>query len=111
MKIYIVTGETSGDKHASNVVRELNKISKNQFRAWGGKNLESQNVVIDTNIKQKNYMGFWEVFKNGYQVLKDLERCKKNISDFTPDLVLLVDYPNHSFFICKITKNVILMYK
>ena len=105
MKIYIVTGETSGDKHASNVVRELNKISKNQFRAWGGKNLESQNVVIDANIEQKNYMGFWEVFKNGYQVLKDLERCKKNISDFTPDLVLLVDYPGFNLEIAKYTKE------
>ena len=106
MKIYIVTGEKSGDQHASKIVKELKNLNNNiQFRAWGGNHLLSENVKLDENIDQINYMGFWEVFKNAFKVLDNLNRCKKNITDFSPDIVLLVDYPGFNLEVAKFTNR------
>ena len=102
MKIYIITGEKSGDQHASQIVNELKKQYNNiQVRAWGGNALESYNVKIDKHIKEINYMGFWYVIKNVFQIFKNLRQCKQNILDFSPDLILLVDYPGFNLKIAE----------
>ena len=102
MKIYIITGEKSGDQHASQIVNELKKQYNNiQVRAWGGNALESYNVKIDKHIKEINFMGFWYVIKNTFQILTNLRQCKQNILDFSPDLILLVDYPGFNLKIAE----------
>lgn len=106
MKIYIITGESSGDQHASQIAKQLFLQDKKiKIKAWGGKNLINEGVSIDQNIDELNYMGFWEVLKNGFKVLKNLKKCKQNIIDFAPDLVLLVDYPGFNLEIAKFTNS------
>ena len=59
MKIYIITGEKSGDQHASQIVYELKKqFNDIEVRAWGGNALKSYNVKLDKHIKEINFMGF-----------------------------------------------------
>ena len=49
MKIYIITGESSGDQHASQIAKQLFiQDKKTQIKAWGGKNLINEGVSIDT---------------------------------------------------------------
>ena len=65
MKLYIVTGEPSGDLHAANLVHKLkiyNSILK--IRAWGGERLIAEGVEIAKHIKDTAFMGLWNVLKN-----------------------------------------------
>ncbi len=85
MKIYIITGEKSGDKHASKIVHELKKLDNNiKFKAWGGNHLESEGVILDKHINEISYMGFWEVFMNIFKVIDNFNQCKKDILRFSP---------------------------
>ena len=53
MKYFIVTGEASGDLHASNLVKELKLLDKNfEAQAWVGNELHAQNVLITKNISE-----------------------------------------------------------
>ena len=65
MKLYIVTGEPSGDLHAANLVHEL-KTSNNSIniRAWGGERLIAEGVELAKHIQDTTFMGLWDVLKN-----------------------------------------------
>lgn len=104
-KIYIISGEASGDLHAANLVLELKKKSPElSFRAWGGDRLRNEDVIIDKDIKELAFMGFLEVLLNLPTIFKNLRSCKKNISNFKPDLLILVDYPGFNLRIAKWAK-------
>ena len=106
MRLYIVTGENSGDLHAANLVRELNKLKDNvKFRAFGGDCLRNEGVSIALDIKSLSFMGFFEVLKNIRQVKNALEFCKKDIEDFNPDAIIFVDYSSFNLRIAKFTKS------
>lgn len=93
MKIFIVTGEKSGDIHASNLVREIKSLKKDVIlQAWGGDRLIKEGVNVIKHINSIDFMGFWEVFKNIFTIKNNFKLCKSNIIDFNPDLIVLVDF-------------------
>lgn len=105
-KIYIISGEASGDLHAANLVHELNKISSDlDFRAWGGIRLRNEGVYIEKDIRDIAFMGFIEVLLNIRIIFKNLKQCKKNLLDFKPDILILVDYPGFNLRIAKWAKK------
>ena len=72
MKYFIVTGEASGDLHASNLVKELKLLDNNfEAKAWGGSELQAKNVIITKNISELAFMGFVEVLKNLKTILNN----------------------------------------
>ena len=92
-KVFIVTGEHSGDLHASYVVKELRKLVPDiKIEAVGGKNLEAQGVKLFSDHRNMGVMGLDAVkavfshIKLGQRILDYLK------NDFKPDLVLLIDY-------------------
>lgn len=93
MKIFIITGEKSGDMHAANLVKEIKFLNKNlKIKAWGGDRLINEGVDVIKHINSLSFMGFLEVLKNIFSIKENLDLCKRNIIDFNPDLILLVDY-------------------
>lgn len=107
MKYYIIAGEASGDLHGSNLMKAIMKEdSQAEFRFWGG------DLMADVVKKQpvKHYrdlafMGFLEVIKNLPTILKNIKFCKKDIKDFQPDTLILVDYPGFNLRIAKFAKS------
>ena len=94
MKYYIIAGEASGDLHASNLVAEIKqKDKKAEFRGWGGDLMKKQGVELVKHYRMTAYMGFVEVAVNLRKVLGNIAQCKKDIVDYQPDAVILVDYP------------------
>src|SRR6476659_2928619 len=94
MKYYIIAGEASGDLHASNLLRELKTLDPQaQFRAWGGDLMQQQGAHIVKHYRDLAFMGFVEVIMNLRTILKNIDLCKKDIAEWKPDAVLLVDYP------------------
>ena len=105
MKYYIITGEPSGDLHAANLVGELQRVDPNaNIRAWGGERLNSKGVEIVKDIKQISFMGIWNVLKNLKTILFNLDFCKKDIYEFKPNCLILVDYPGFNLRIAKFAK-------
>tara|TARA_B100002052_G_scaffold89372_1_gene82217 strand:+ start:16259 stop:17338 length:1080 start_codon:yes stop_codon:yes gene_type:complete len=106
VKYYIITGEPSGDIHASNLVSEIKLIdNNNQIRAWGGERLSAENISIAKNIKETSFMGLWNVIKNISKIKSNLSFCKRDIVNFNPDALILVDYPGFNLKIAEFAKN------
>ena len=106
MKIYIITGEPSGDLHAANLVHELKKINKDlQIRAWGGARLLAEGVELAKHIKDTAFMGLLDVLKNLGAIKENLKYCKHDILDYKPDAIVLVDYPGFNLKIAKFAKQ------
>lgn len=94
MRYYIIAGEASGDMHASNLVAEIKKRDKRaEFRGCGGNLMKAQGVELLKHYRTMAYMGFVEVAVNLRKVLGNIAQCKKDIVNYRPDAVILVDYP------------------
>lgn len=106
-KIYIIAGEASGDLHASNLMKEiLKQESSVDFRFWGGDrmmNLQPKGLV--KHIKDLAFMGFIEVVMNLKTILGNIKYCKKDILDYKPDALVLVDYPGFNLRIAEWAKS------
>ncbi len=104
-RIFIITGEYSGNIHASNVVKELRKIGTDvEIEGIGGDNLEAQGVKLFEHIKNLSSVGisFDILFKHiklGKKLIKYLKE------DYKPDLVLLIDYGGFNLGIAKYLKK------
>lgn len=105
-KIYIITGEASGDLHASNLMKELLMIdSSYTFRYWGGDNMKSVQGTPVKHIKELAFMGFIEVLLNIRTILKNISFCKRDIINYQPDVLILVDYPGFNLRIAEWAKK------
>ena len=94
MKYYIIAGEASGDLHASNLMKEITVLDPNaQFRCWGGDKMKEQGAELVRHYRDLAFMGFWEVLFNILTILKNISFCKKDIREYQPDALILVDYP------------------
>ena len=91
-RVFIVTGEASGDKHASGVVRELLKINPDvEIEAIGGENLRKTGIKLFCDHKDMSAVGLSPaVIINHFKIGKRLVDYLKNA--YKPDVVLLVDY-------------------
>ncbi len=104
-KVFIITGETSGDKHASGVARELFALNPDiQIEAVGGDNLKKAGVKLFSDQKKMGAMGLTpSVIFNHILLGAKIVNYLKNV--FKPDLVLLVDYGAFNLAISKRLKK------
>jgi len=104
-KVFIITGEYSADKHASEVVKELRKIYPDVIiEGVGESNLDSVGVKLFRNHDKMGQMGVtFGSLINHIKLGKDIVNYLKN--EFKPDLVLLVDYGAFNLQISKVLKK------
>ena len=102
MKYYIIAGEASGDLHGSNLIREL-KIADptTEVRCWGGDLMQQAGGVLVKHYKDLAFMGFVEVVANLRTIFRNLDFCKKDILEYKPDALILIDYPGFNMRIAK----------
>ncbi len=109
MKYYIIAGEASGDLHGSNLIKSLKDKNPNaQFRFWGGDLMEQaagDRGHLVKHYKETAVMGFIEVIASISKIWTNLSLCKKDIIEFNPDVLILIDYPGFNFRIAKFAKN------
>ena len=100
-KIFIITGEYSGDIHAANVVKSLKQITSDYiFEGIGGDNLKAQGVKLFEHTKNLSAVGISpQIIYNHYKLGKRVVEYLKN--DYKPDLVLLVDYGGFNLSVAK----------
>jgi lipid-A-disaccharide synthase len=106
MKYYIIAGERSGDLHGSNLIKGIRKNDPDaQIRAWGGDMMQEAGVEIVKHYRDLAFMGFFEVVKNLPTILGFLSFCKKDIKNFQPDVVILIDYAGFNMRVAKFAKT------
>ena len=106
MKYYIIAGEASGDLHGSNLIKQLQiKDSAANIKCWGGDLMQSKGATLVKHYKELAFMGFAEVVKNLPTIFKNLSFCKKDILEFNPDVLVLIDYPGFNLRIAKWAKQ------
>lgn len=106
MKLYIIAGEASGDLHGANLIKALRqKQPKIDLRCWGGDLMKSEGGTVVKHYKDLAFMGFVEVVLNLKTILGNLSFCKKDILEFQPDAIVLIDYPGFNLRIAKWAKQ------
>jgi len=106
LKYYIIVGEASGDLHASNLMKALQKKDTNaEFRFWGGDLMEGVGGSLVKHYRDLAFMGFAEVVSNLRTILNNIKFCKQDILKFKPDCLILVDYPGFNLRIAEFAKK------
>ena len=104
-KIFIITGDYSGDIHASNVAKALkNAYPDVVIEGVGGENLKAQGVKLLSDQKKMGAVGISpKIIIDHYILGKRILSYLKN--EFKPDLVLLIDYGAFNLNISKFLRN------
>ena len=106
-KIFILTGEASGDKLASTVIEKIQKGNNDiKFLSVGGSNLASLGVNSIFNIDQITYMGFTSVLFNIFKIKKKIDFTVKEIIKFEPDILFSVDSPDFTLRVAERVKKI-----
>ena len=106
MKYYIIAGEASGDLHASNLMKALLEKDKNaEFRFWGGDLMQQVGGTLVKHYRDLAFMGFLEVAKNLKTILGNIKKCKEDLRNYQPDVLILVDYPGFNLRIAEFAKG------
>ena len=107
MKYYIISGEASGDLHASNLIKGLKKNDPEAvFRGWGGDLMQEAGCTIVRHYKDTAIMGFLTVLKNLGKIKENIRLCCEDIADWKPDVLILVDYAGFNLRIARFAKAV-----
>lgn len=112
MRYYIIAGEASGDLHGSNLMKGiLAEDPQAEIRFWGGDCMQSVWATAESaalrgcglvrHYKEGAVMGFVEVIAKAGKLLSNVSFCKKDILNWKPDVVILIDYPGFNFKIAE----------
>ena len=105
MKYYLIAGEASGDLHASRLMQSLKDIDKEAaFRFFGGDQMQAVGGHLVKHYRELAYMGFVPVLLHLPTILRNMKLCKRDIVEWKPDVVILVDYPGFNLDIAKYLK-------
>lgn len=107
MKYYLIVGEASGDLHTSNLMKAIKeRDSEAQFRFFGGDLMTAVGGERVKHYRELAYMGFIPVLLHLRTILGNMKRCKRDIVEWQPDVLILVDYPGFNLSIAEyIRKN------
>lgn len=102
MKYYLIVGEASGDLHASRLMLSLKKEDPHaEFRFFGGDLMSAVGGTRVRHYRELAYMGFVPVLLHLRTILGNMKMCKRDIVEWGPDVVILVDYPGFNLGIAK----------
>tara|TARA_B100000989_G_scaffold178595_1_gene134126 strand:+ start:3089 stop:4225 length:1137 start_codon:yes stop_codon:yes gene_type:complete len=106
-KIFIVTGEPSGDKLASTVISKLKYInSEIKYLSVGGSNLKKLGINTIFDLKEITYFGFTSVILNLFKIRKKINYTVEEIIKFNPDILFSVDSPDFTLRVAEKVKKI-----
>lgn len=105
MRYFIIAGEHSGDIYAGYLIDSLLRLDKDaKIVGIGGKEMEKRGVDLVLPMESLAIMGFWEVLKKLWYFIKILRYSKAKITQFAPDVLILLDFPGFNLKIAKWAK-------
>ena len=102
MKYYLIVGEASGDLHASNLMKSIKAVDADaEFRFFGGDLMSAVGGTRVKHYRELAYMGFIPVLMHLRTIFANMRLCKKDVEDWAPDALILVDYPGFNLSVAK----------
>jgi len=106
-KIFILTGEPSGDKLASTVISKLMvQNSDIKYLSVGGVHIKRLGIKSIFNLKDITYLGFTSVLFNIFKIKKKINIAVDEIIKFNPDILFSVDSPDFTLRVAEKVKNI-----
>jgi len=106
-KIFVVTGEPSGDKLAASVISKLKKINPNiDYLSVGGSHLQSLDIKSIFDLKDITYLGFTSVLFNIFKIRNRINRTVEEIIKFKPDILFTIDSPDFTLRVAERVKEI-----
>ena len=110
-KIFVLTGEPSGDKLASTVISKLKLENPEiEYLSVGGTHLKKLGISSIFDLKEITYLGFTSVLLNIFKIKSKINKTVNEIIKFNPDILFSVDSPDFTLRVAervkKINKNI-----
>ena len=106
-KIFILTGEPSGDKLASSVISKLKISEPNiEYLSVGGTHLNSLGIKSIFDLKEITYIGFTSVLLNIFKIRNRINKTVDEIIKFNPNILFSVDSPDFTFRVAERVKKI-----
>ena len=106
-KIFILTGEPSGDKLASKVISKIkNSRPDIEYLSVGGEHLKALGIKSLYDLKEITYLGFTRVILNIFKIKRKINDTVKEILKFKPDILFSVDSPDFTLRVAKEVKKI-----
>ena len=106
-KIFILTGEPSGDKLASKVIFKIKNSNQNiEYLSVGGEHLKSLGIKSLYDLKEVTYLGFTKVLLNIFKIKKKIDETVNKIIEFNPDILFSVDSPDFTLRVAEKVKKI-----
>ena len=106
-KIFILTGEPSGDKLASTVISKLKENNSDiEYSCVGGTHLNSLGIKSIYDLKEITYIGFTSVLLNIFKIKKKINETVNKIIEFKPDILFSVDSPDFTLRVAEKVKKI-----
>jgi lipid-A-disaccharide synthase len=105
MKYYLIAGEASGDLHGSKLMKGLKGLDPEaEFRYFGGDLMAAEGGTLVRHYRQTAVMGVFKVISNLGKISRNLKTCRRDILDYRPDTLILIDYSGFNLRIAKWAK-------
>ena len=105
-KIFILTGEPSGDKLASKVISKFQSTRSDiEYLSVGGEYLKGLGIMSLYDLKEITYLGFTKVFFNLFKIKRKINETVNEILKFKPDILFSVDSPDFTLRVAKEVKK------
>jgi len=105
-KIFVLTGEPSGDKLAATVISRLKLLNPEiQYLSVGGTHLNNLGIKSIYDLKEITYLGFTSVLFNIFKIKSKINKTVEEIIKFNPDILLSVDSPDFTLRVAEKVKS------
>ena len=106
-KIFILTGEPSGDRLASTVITKLkSQNSEIEYLSVRGTHIKKLGIETIFDLKEITYLGFTSVLLNIFKIKKKINETVKEIIKFNPDILFSVDSPDFTLRVAERVKKI-----
>ena len=106
-KIFVLTGEPSGDKLASTVISKLMIQNPNiEYLSVGGTHIQKLGIQSIFDLKDITYLGFTSVMFNIFKIRKKINQTVEEILKFNPDILFSVDSPDFTMRVVEKVKKI-----
>ena len=106
-KIFILTGEPSGDKLASTVISKLMMQNPDiEYLSVGGSNIKRLGIRSIFNLKDITYLGFTSVLFNIFKIRRKINKTVHEIIKFNPEILFSVDSPDFTMRVAEKVKKI-----
>lgn len=108
MRYYVIAGEPSGDLHGGKLMQGIATYDTEAlFRFSGGDFMAEvggrENMLY--HYKEMSFFGFVQVARNLCTIFRQMDIVKRDIEEFNPDVIILIDYPAFNIRIAKWAKS------